>query len=72
MTAYLAMISVRLVELHRVLKTSGSIYLHCDQTAGHSLKMRLDTVFGAQRFAERNGLALSALASEATAVPTDA
>ena len=50
MTAYLAMMSVRLVELHRVLKTSGSIYLHCDPTAGHSLKMLLDAVFGAQRF----------------------
>ena len=46
MTAYLAMMSVRLAELRRVLKPSGSIYLHCDQTAVHYLKLVMDSVFG--------------------------
>jgi len=50
MMAYLVMMTVRLVELHRVLKPTGSLYLHCDSTASHYLKMILDTVFGAQNF----------------------
>jgi DNA modification methylase len=50
MLAYLAMMAPRLVELHRVLKPTGSIYLHCDPTASHYLKMLLDAVFGPQRF----------------------
>jgi site-specific DNA-methyltransferase (adenine-specific) len=48
--AYLAMMAVRLVELHRVLKDSGSLYLHCDPTASHYLKLVLDAVFGAENF----------------------
>jgi adenine-specific DNA-methyltransferase len=44
--AYLAMMAVRLVELHRVLKDTGSLYLHCDPTASHYLKLVLDAVFG--------------------------
>lgn len=48
--AYLAMMAVRLVELHRVLKDSGSLYLHCDPTASHYLKLVLDAVFGADNF----------------------
>jgi site-specific DNA-methyltransferase (adenine-specific) len=48
--AYLAMMSVRLVELHRVLRPSGSLYLHCDPTASHYLKLVLDAVFGAENF----------------------
>ena len=40
----------RLVELRRVLKPTGSIYLHCDPTAGHYLKLLLDAVFGSERF----------------------
>lgn len=44
--AYLAMMAVRLVELKRVLKPEGSIYLHCDPTACHYLKIVLDAVFG--------------------------
>ena len=44
--AYLVMMTPRLVELRRVLKPSGSIYLHCDSTAGHYLKLLMDTVFG--------------------------
>ena len=50
MTAYLAMMAVRLVELHRVLKPTGSLYLHCDPTASHYLKILLDAVFGATNF----------------------
>ncbi len=50
MTAYLVMMAIRLVELHRVLKPTGSIYLHCDPTAGHYLKMTMDGVFGAKNF----------------------
>jgi len=48
--AYLVMMTARLVELHRVLKTTGSIYLHCDPTASHYLKVVLDTIFGKQNF----------------------
>ncbi len=50
MLAYLAMMAPRLVELHRVLKTTGSLYLHCDATASHYLKLLLDAVFGPQQF----------------------
>lgn len=50
MLAYLAMMSIRLIELHRVLKPTGSLYLHCDPTASHYLKILLDAVFGATRF----------------------
>ncbi len=46
MMAYLAMMAVRLIELHRVLKSSGSLYLHCDPTASHYLKLLLDAIFG--------------------------
>lgn len=50
MMAYLAMMAVRLVELHGVLKPTGSIYLHCDPTASHYLKLLMDGVFGAENF----------------------
>lgn len=50
MMAYLVMMAARLVELRRVLKSTGSLYLHCDPTASHYLKVILDTVFGAQNF----------------------
>ena len=50
MMAYLAMMAVRLLELHRVLKPTGSLYLHCDPTASHYLKILLDAVFGAANF----------------------
>ena len=46
MMAYLAMMAPRLVEMHRVLKPTGSLYLHCDPTASHYLKIILDGVFG--------------------------
>jgi DNA modification methylase len=45
MMAYLAMMAPRLVELRRALKRTGSIYLHCDQTASHYLKMLMDSIF---------------------------
>lgn len=50
MMAYLAMMAVRLIELHRVLKPTGSLYLHCDPTASHYLKILLDAVFGAKNY----------------------
>lgn len=48
--AYLTMMAVRLIELHRVLKKTGSLYLHCDPTASHYLKLVLDVIFGKQNF----------------------
>ena len=50
MMAYLTMMTPRLVELRRVLKPTGSLYLHCDPTASHYLKLLLDTIFGARNF----------------------
>jgi len=50
MLAYLAMMAPRLVELRRVLKPTGSLYLHCDPTASHYLKMLMDAVFGPTNF----------------------
>jgi site-specific DNA-methyltransferase (adenine-specific) len=50
LSAYLAMMAIRLVELHRVLKPTASLYLHCDPTASHYLKMILDIIFGAINF----------------------
>jgi site-specific DNA-methyltransferase (adenine-specific) len=50
MMAYLAMMAPRLIELKRVLKVTGSIYLHCDPTASHYLKMLMDAVFGPENF----------------------
>lgn len=50
MLAYLSMMAPRLVELHRVLKDTGSLYLHCDPTASHYLKLLLDAVFGPENF----------------------
>ncbi len=48
--AYLVMMTNRLIELHRVLKPTGSLYLHCDPTASHYLKLVLDQVFGPTNF----------------------
>ena len=50
MMAYLTMMAIRLIELHRVLKSTGSLYLHCDPTASHYLKLLLDAIFGPDRF----------------------
>jgi hypothetical protein len=53
MLAYLAMMAPRLIELHRVLKATGSLYLHCDPTASHYLKIMLDAIFDPQSFRMR-------------------
>ena len=50
MQSYLCMMAVRLLEMRRVLKTTGSIYLHCDPTASHYLKFLMDSVFGHRNF----------------------
>jgi site-specific DNA-methyltransferase (adenine-specific) len=48
--AYLTMMCIRLLELHKVLKDNGSMYLHCDPSASHYLKILLDTIFGKGNF----------------------
>ncbi len=48
--AYLVMMAARLIEMHRVLKPTGSLYLHCDPTASHYLKVVLDSLFGPAQF----------------------
>ena len=58
MMAYLVMMTARLVELHRVLKPTGSLYLHCDPTASHYLKIVLDTIL------EQNASAMRSFGSE--------
>ncbi len=50
MMAYLVQMAIRLVHMHRILKSTGSLYLHCDPTASHYLKLILDAVFGPQNF----------------------
>ena len=50
MQSYLTMMAVRLLEMRRVLKTTGSIYLHCDPTASHYLKLLMDSIYGAGNF----------------------
>lgn len=50
MMAYLVMMAIRLIELHRVLKKTGGLYLHCDPTASHYLKVILDSIFEPQNF----------------------
>ncbi len=50
MLAYMSMMAPRLVELRRVLKPTGSLYLHCDPTASHYLKLLMDAVFGTANF----------------------
>ena len=50
MMAYLVMMAPRLVELRRVLKPTGSIYLHCDPTASHYLKLLMDGIFGPEQY----------------------
>ena len=47
---YLAYMAVRFMEMHRVLRNDGLLYLHCDFTAGHYLKMLLDAIFGHKNF----------------------
>ena len=52
MFSYLMMMSMRLIEMRRLLKPTGSIYLHCDPTASHYLKLVMDAVFGREKFQE--------------------
>ena len=49
-TAFLCFLSVRLLEMHRVLKSTGSIYLHCDHTANAYIRMCMDAIFGTKNF----------------------
>lgn len=72
MTAYLVMMTARLVQLHRVLKPTGSLYLHCDPTASHYLKIILDAIFGVKNYRNEivwNRTAAKGLAS--TSLPTN-
>ena len=50
MMSYLIYMAVRIIEMHRLLKPTGSIYLHCDPTASHYLKLLLDAIFGKKNF----------------------
>ena len=50
MQSYLCMMAVRLLEMRRALKDAGSIYLHCDPTASHYLKLLMDSIYGASKF----------------------
>ena len=50
MQSYLIMMGVRLLEMHRLLKPTGTIYLHCDPTAGHYLKLLMDAVLDVENF----------------------
>ena len=54
MKSYLIMMAVRLLEMRRVLKNTGSIYLHCDPTASHYLKMLMDSIWGTRNFLTPN------------------
>lgn len=50
MMSYLIYMAIRVLEMHRILKTSGSLYLHCDPTASHYLKLVMDAIFGQRSF----------------------
>ena len=65
MQAYLTMMAVRLLEMRRLLKPAGSVYIHCDPTASHYLKLVMDCVFGAGKF--RNELAWKRTSSHSDA-----
>ena len=51
--AYLTMMAIRLLELYRVSEVTGSLYLHCDPTASHYLKILLDAIFGKATFGKK-------------------
>jgi len=61
---YLSMMAVRLIELHRALKPTGSLFLHCDPTASHYIKLILDNIFSPKNF--RNEIIWSAPSPRAT------
>ena len=50
MAAYLTFLGIRLLEMRRVLKPTGSLYLHCGQTANAYIRLALDAIFGAKNF----------------------
>ena len=50
MQSYLTMMAIRLLEIHRILKPTGNVYLHCDDTASHYLKGVMDAIFGASNY----------------------
>ena len=50
MKAYLIMMGIRMLEMHRILKPTGTLYLHCDDTAAHYLKIMMDNIFGKDNF----------------------
>jgi adenine specific DNA methylase Mod len=50
MMAYLAMMGARLIEMRRTLKSDGTLYLHCDSTASHYLKILMDAIFGVESY----------------------
>ena len=58
MQSYLIMMAVRLLEMKRLLKPTGSVYLHCDPTASHYLKLLMDAVFGLREVSKRHHLAI--------------
>lgn len=68
MKSYLVYMAIRILEMKRLLKDTGSLYLHCDPTAGHYLKLALDAVFGRQNF--RNEIIWSYKGGALTAVKT--
>ena len=51
MMSYLLYMGPRLIEMHRILKPTGTLYLHCNQVASHYLKIQMDDIFGAKNFA---------------------
>ncbi len=50
MMAYLIYMAVRIMEMKRLLKSTGSVYIHCDSSAGHYLKLLMDCIFGREQF----------------------
>ena len=56
MQGYVTFMAIRLIEMQRILKPTGSIYLHCDDTSVHYLKQVMDAVFGAERYFEQHHL----------------
>lgn len=61
LTAYLVEMAVRLVELCRVLRPTGSLYLHCDPTASHHLKLLCDATFGPTRCCRHDSMGMNRL-----------
>ena len=69
MGAFLSFMGVRLMEMRRILKPTGSLCLHCDPTASHYLKAMLDAVFGWRQFQKRNRVGVHGSGQHAPLVP---